>query len=77
MLMEGRTLFLQTIEPCTCAARMRRLITAGRFEASERPKPSSTMRARFCRFGRGSIRQSDDLSAKAWVRSWITLAPAP
>ena len=41
------------------------------------PKPSSTMRARFCRVGCGSIRISDDLSAKECVRSWITLAPAP
>ena len=77
MLMAGRTLSLQTMEPCMCAARMRRLITAGRFEASEMPKPSSTMRARVWRLGRGSKRHSDDLSAKACVRSWMTLAPAP
>jgi hypothetical protein len=35
------------------------------------------MWARFCSSGRGSKSSSDDLSAKAWVRSWITLAPAP
>ena len=77
MLMRGRTLSLQTMVPRRCAARMRRLITVGRFEASDMPKPSSTMRARFWRVGRGSMRQSEDLSAKACVRSWMTLAPAP
>ena len=73
----GRTLSRQTMLPRMWAARIRRLMTAGRLEASEMPKPSSTMRARFCSVGCGSMRISDDLSAKECVRSWITLAPAP
>ena len=77
MPMRGRTLSLHTMLPRRCAARMRRLITAGRFDASEMANPSSTMRARLPRAGRGSKRQSEDLSAKEWVRSWMTLAPAP
>jgi hypothetical protein len=60
-----------------CAARIRRLITAGRLEASDMPKASSTMRASEGSVGRGSMSSSDDFSAKACVRSWMTLAPAP
>ena len=77
MQMAGRTLSRQTRLPRMCAARMRRLITVGRLEASDRAKPSSTMRARFWSVGRGSMSGSDDLSAKECVRSWMTLAPAP
>jgi len=56
---------------------MRSSIITGVFDASDIAKPCSTMRTMVGRCGRGSIRHSEDFSANACVRSWITLAPSP
>jgi hypothetical protein len=56
---------------------MRSCSSTGVFEASESSNPTSTIRTMCASSGRGSSRISDDLSAKASVRSWITLAPSP
>jgi len=56
---------------------MRRSTMTGVREASESSNPFSTMRTITGSAGRGSSIQSEDLSAKACVRSSATLAPSP
>ena len=45
--------------------------------ASESSKPFSTARTIAGRLGRGSSSQTCDFMAKAWLRSWMMLAPSP
>ena len=56
---------------------MRSSRMTGVLEASDSSKPFSTLRTSVGRSGRGSISHSEDFTAKAWVRSWMTLAPSP
>ena len=56
---------------------MRSSMITGVFDASDSSNPRSTMRTMLASSGRGSSSHIDDLSATAWVRSWITLAPSP
>ena len=46
-------------------------------DASDSANASSTNRTMCGSDGRGSRNSSDDLSANASVRSWMTLAPSP
>ena len=58
-------------------ARMRIEKKTGSLHASERPKPSSTKRAKLSRLLRGPSSGIDDLSAAECVRSWRIEAPSP
>src|SRR6185369_13473902 len=61
----------------TWQARMRSSIITGVLVASESWKLFSTRSTIVGKLGRGSTSQTDDFNAKAWLRSWITLAPSP
>ena len=56
---------------------MRSSSIAGMLLASLSAKACSTQRTMLARSGRGSNSASVLFIAKAWVRSWITLAPSP
>ena len=45
--------------------------------ASESSNPFSTARTIAGRLGRGSSSHTCDFMAKAWLRSWMMLAPSP
>ena len=45
--------------------------------ASDSSNAFSTTSTMVVRFGRGSSSQIDDFMAKAWLRSWMMLAPSP
>ena len=77
MLMAGRTLSRHRSVPRMWHARMRMLKNTGSLHASERPKPSSTKRAKEVRLLRGSRSGMEDLSAAEWVRSCRIDAPSP
>ena len=71
------TLSLASKLPKTWQARLRSSMMTGVLLASDSSKLFSTMLTMTGRSGRGSMSQSEDLSAKACVRSWMTLAPSP
>ena len=71
------TLLLAVNEPKTWQARTRSSTITGVLEASESSNPFSTILTIVGSSGRGSSSHSDDFSANACVRSWITLAPSP
>lgn len=56
---------------------MRNSSMTGVWLASDSSNPFSTMRAMVVRFGLGSSSQMLDFIAKAWLRSWMMLAPSP
>ena len=73
----GATLSLAVNPPRTWQARMRSSITAGMLLASLSAKACSTSLTMVGNSGRGSSSQIVHFIAKAWLRSWITLAPSP
>ena len=77
MLIAGRTLSRHVRVPRMWQARMRIEKSTGSLQASERPKPSSTKRAKDCKLLRGSRRGTEDFSAAECVRSCRMDAPSP
>ena len=70
-------LVLASNRPVTWQARMRNSSITGAWLASDSSKPFSTQRTMVGRSGFGSSSHMDDFMAKAWERSWTTLAPSP
>src|SRR3989442_15386906 len=77
MLIWGWTLSRQRRVPRMWQARMRIEKKTGSWQASLRPKPSSTKRANDGRLFRGSMRGTLDFNAEEGGRSRGVLAPSP
>ena len=56
---------------------MRNSTMTGVCEASDSSNPFSISSTTRGWWGRGSISQAEHFMAKAWVRSWMMLAPSP